>query len=294
MGLQDVLYKRGIAFDSPEAVEANDEIVEAIAYYAYQASSDLAVERGSYPTFQGSKWQRGLMPLDTLELLEKERGVPILVDRKSRMDWNALREKIQRQGMRNSNCLAIAPTATISNIMGSIPCIEPTYKHIHTKSNLSGDFVRTNDYLVAKLQELGLWDEEMLADLKYFDGSIQLIDRIPDDIKRVYKTAFEIAPTWLLQCAAVRQKWIDQAQSTNLFMAENDARAASFMYREAWERGLKTTYYLRTINKSSIDSANRERKKPTDEPVKREYTAEEKAACSLEAMRNGGTCEACQ
>lgn len=290
MGLQDVLYKRGIAFDSVEAVEANDEILEAIAYYAYSASSDLAVERGSYSTFQGSKWQRGLMPLDTLDLLEKERGVPLLVDRKSRLDWNALREKIQRQGMRNSNCLAIAPTATISNIMGSIPCIEPTYKHIHTKSNLSGDFIRTNDYLVKKLQDLGLWDEEMRADLKYFDGSIQAIERIPEDVKRVYKTAFEIEPTWILQCAAVRQKWIDQAQSTNLFLAENDARAASFMYREAWERGLKTTYYLRTINKSGIDSANRERKAAD----KKDYTAEEKAACSLEAMRNGGTCEACQ
>jgi ribonucleoside-diphosphate reductase alpha chain len=290
MGLQDVLYKRGVAFDSVEAVDANDEILEAIAYYAYHASSDLAAEKGSYSTFQGSKWQRGLMPLDTLDLLEKERGMPLLVDRKSRMDWSALREKIQKQGMRNSNCLAIAPTATISNIMGSIPCIEPTYKHIHTKSNLSGDFVRTNDYLVQKLQDLGIWDEEMLADIKYFDGSIQPIDRIPEDVKRVYKTAFEIEPTWLLQCAAVRQKWIDQAQSTNLFLGENDARAASFMYREAWERGLKTTYYLRTINKSSIDSANRERKSTE----KKEFTAEEKAACSLEAMRHGGTCEACQ
>jgi ribonucleoside-diphosphate reductase alpha chain len=295
MGLQDVLYLRGIPFDSPEAVEANDEIMEAIAYYAYSASSDLAAERGSYSSFHGSKWQRGLMPLDTLELLEKERGTPILVDRKSRLDWNALREKIQKQGMRNSNCLAIAPTATISNIMGSIPCIEPTYKHIHTKSNLSGDFVRTNDFLVKKLQDLGLWDEEMLADLKYFDGSIQPIDRIPAEVKRVFKTAFEIEPTWILQSAAVRQKWIDQAQSTNLFLGENDARAASFMYREAWERGLKTTYYLRTFNKSGIDSANRERKKAAvEEPSAREYSEAEKQACSLEAMRNGGICDACQ
>jgi ribonucleoside-diphosphate reductase alpha chain len=294
MGLQDVLYKKGIAFDTPEAVDINDELLEAIAYYAYSASSDLAAERGSYSSFHGSKWQRGLMPLDTLDLLEKERGTPIMVDRKSRLDWNALREKIQRQGMRNSNCLAIAPTATISNIMGSTPCIEPTYKHIHTKSNLSGDFVRTNDFLVKKLQDLGLWDEEMLADLKYFDGSIQPIDRIPAEVKRVFKTAFEIEPTWILQCAAVRQKWIDQAQSTNLFLGENDARAASFMYREAWERGLKTTYYLRTFNKSAIDSANRERKKTVEETGKREYTAEEKQACSIEAMRNGGTCEACQ
>jgi ribonucleoside-diphosphate reductase alpha chain len=294
MGLQDVLYKKGVAFDSPEAVDINDEILEAIAFHAYSASSDLAAERGSYSSFHGSKWQRGLMPLDTLDLLEQERGCPLMVDRKSRLDWNGLREKIQRQGMRNSNCLAIAPTATISNIMGSTPCIEPTYKHIHTKSNLSGDFVRTNDFLVKRLQELGLWDEEMLADLKYFDGSIQPIERIPAEVKRVFKTAFEIEPTWILQCAAVRQKWIDQAQSTNLFLGENDARAASFMYREAWERGLKTTYYLRTFNKSAIDSANRERKKAVDETGKPEYTPEEVQACSLEAMRSGGTCEACQ
>ena len=164
--------------------------------------------------------------------------------------------------MRNSNCLAIAPTATISNIMGCTPCIEPSYKHIHTKSNLSGEFVRTNDFLVKELMQLGLWDEEMLSDLKYFDGSVQGIERIPEDLKRLYKTAFEIEQTWLLQCAAVRQKWIDQSQSVNLFLADNDARKASFMYREAWDRGLKTTYYLRTINKSGIDSGNRERKKP--------------------------------
>jgi len=291
MGLQDVLYKKRIPFDSLEAVDLNDEIMEAIAYHAYSASSDLAVERGAYSSFKGSKWDRGLMPLDTLELLERERGTQILVDRKSRLDWDGLRQKIQRQGMRNSNSLAIAPTATISNIMGSTPCIEPTYKHIHTKSNLSGDFVRTNDFLIKELMALELWDEEMLADMKYFDGSIQPIERIPDDIKRVFKTAFEIEPTWILQCAAVRQKWIDQSQSTNLFLAENDARAASFMYREAWERGLKTTYYLRTFNKSGIDSANRERKKMVE---KVELSAEEKAACSIEAMRNGGTCESCQ
>lgn len=293
MGLQDALYRKRIAFDTPEAVDFNDEIIEAIAFYAFSASTDLAAERGSYSSYQGSKWQRGIMPLDSLDLLEKERGMPILVDRKSRKDWNGLREKIQRQGMRNSNCLAIAPTATISNIMGCTPCIEPSYKHIHTKSNLSGEFVRTNDFLIKDLQARGLWDEEMLADLKYFDGSIQNIERVPDELKRLYKTAFEIEPTWILQCAAVRQKWIDQAQSTNLFLGENDARTASFMYREAWERGLKTTYYLRTFNKSAIDSANRERKAATPE-APREYTAEEKAACSLEAMRNGGTCEACQ
>ncbi len=292
MGLQDALYDKRVAFDTPEAVAFNDEAMEAIAFYAYHASSDLAAERGAYQSYPGSKWQRGLLPLDTLDMLEKERGVPILVDRNSRLDWSALRERIAKNGMRNSNCLAIAPTATISNILGCTPCIEPTYKHIHTKSNLSGEFIRTNDHLLRDLQALGLWDEEMLADLKYFDGSVQGIERVPADLKRLYKTAFEITPTWILQCAAVRQKWIDQAQSTNLWLAESDARTASFMYREAWERGLKTTYYLRTLNKSTIDSASRDRR-PTAEP-KREATEAEKQSCSIEAMRNGGTCEACQ
>jgi ribonucleoside-diphosphate reductase alpha chain len=287
MGMQDALYTKRIAFDSPEAVDFNDEMMEAVAYYAYRASSDLAAERGRYPSFAGSKWDRGLLPLDTLDLLEEERGSALKVDRKSRLDWNSLREKIRHQGMRNSNCLAIAPTATISNIQGCTPCIEPSYKHIHTKSNLSGEFVRTNDFLIKELMQLGLWDEEMLSDLKYFDGSVQGIDRVPEDLKRLYKTAFEIEPTWLLQCAAVRQKWIDQSQSVNLFLAENDARQASFMYREAWDRGLKTTYYLRIINKSAIDSSNRERKKAAPEPVAA-------SACSIEAMRNGTVCESCQ
>ncbi len=293
MGMQDALYDKRVAFDTPEAVAFNDEAMEAIAYYAYSASSDLAAERGAYASYVGSKWQQGLLPLDTLDLLEKERGVPILVDRIARLDWSALRERIVTQGMRNSNCLAIAPTATISNILGCTPCIEPTYKHIHTKSNLSGEFIRTNDHLLRDLQARGLWDEEMLADMKYFDGSVQGIDRVPAELKRLYKTAFEIAPTWILQCAAVRQKWIDQAQSTNLWLADSDARTASFMYREAWERGLKTTYYLRTLNRSSIDSASRDRRAAA-EAAPRQYTEAEKQVCSIEAMRNGGTCEACQ
>jgi len=284
MGMQDALYAKGVPFDDPAAVDFNDQLVEAVAFYAYSASSDLAAERGKYPSYAGSKWDRGLLPLDTLDLLEEERRAPVLVDRKKRLDWESLREKIQHQGMRNSNCMAIAPTATISNIMGCTPCIEPSYKHIHTKSNLSGEFVRTNDFLVKELMKLGLWDEEMLADLKYFDGSVQSIGRVPEDLKRLYKTAFEIEPTWLLQCAAVRQKWIDQSQSVNLFLSENDARKASFLYREAWERGLKTTYYLRTINNSSIDSGNRDRRPAFAET----------AVCSVDAKHNGTVCESCQ
>jgi ribonucleoside-diphosphate reductase alpha chain len=292
MGMQDALYERGTAFDTAEAVDFNDEMLEAIAFYAYAASSDLAAERGQYESYQGSKWSRGMMPLDTLNLLEQERGVPVIVDRRARLGWDSLREKIARQGMRNSNCLAIAPTATISNIMGCTPCVEPVYKHIHTKSNLSGEFIRTNDYLLKELQKRGLWDAEMLADLKYFDGSVQAIERIPAEVKRLYKTAFEIEPTWILQCAAVRQKWIDQSQSTNLWMADADLRAASLMYREAWERGLKTTYYLRTMNKSTIDSGNRDQRAPSAAAAA--ATAAEVKACSIEAMRAGTICEACQ
>jgi ribonucleoside-diphosphate reductase alpha chain len=284
MGLQDALYQKRVAFDSEEAVSFNDETLEAIAFYAYSASSSLAAKRGAYATYKGSKWDRNLLPLDTLELLEKERGVAIPTNRTSRMPWDDLRAKIARHGMRNSNCLAIAPTATISNIVGCSPCVEPTYKHIHTKSNLSGEFIRTNDHLIRELQTRGLWDQQMRADLKYFDGSVQPIERIPDEVKRLYKTAFEIAPTWVLQSAAARQKWIDQSQSTNLWLAEPDARVASFMYREAWERGLKTTYYLRTLNKSGIDSTHRESRAQTAEAT----------ACSIEAMRNGEICEACQ
>jgi ribonucleoside-diphosphate reductase alpha chain len=274
-------------------VDFNDEILEAIAYYAYTASAKLAAERGAYQTFKGSKWDRGMLPMDTLNYLEKERGVAILVDRKERMPWNELRELIKQHGMRNSNCMAIAPTATISNILGCTPCVEPTYKHIHTKSNLSGEFVRTNDLLQRDLQILGLWDQAMLDDLKYFDGSVQYVDRVPDDIKRLYKTSFEIENTWILQCAAVRQKWIDQAQSTNLWLEKPDARVASFMYREAWERGLKTTYYLRTLNKSNIDNASRDRR-PTvaSAPVTEPEIAP--SACSIQAMMNGETCESCQ
>lgn len=288
MGLQDVFYRKGIPFDSHEAVRFNDEIVEFISYHAYLASTELADERGSYATFSGSKWDRGLLPLETLELLEKERGLKIQVDRIQRQDWDHLRGKIKEFGMRNSNCIAIAPTATISNIMGCCPCIEPSYKNIHTKSNLSGEFIHTNGHLIEDLMKLGIWDQEMRNELKYFDGSVQAINRIPEELKSVYKTAFEIEPTWILQCAAVRQKWIDQAQSTNLWLAENDARTASFMYREAWRRGLKTTYYLRTLNKSGIDNALR------DQSKKDRSDTEQIRACSIEAARNGEECEACQ
>jgi ribonucleoside-diphosphate reductase alpha chain len=291
MGLQDCLYRRDISFASEAAVEFNDEIMEAVAYYAYETSADLAAERGPYSTYKGSKWDRGLLPQDTVDLLEQERGEPIEVKRGGRMDWAPVRAKIAKQGMRNSNVLAIAPTATISNIVGSSPCIEPTYKNLFVKSNLSGEFTELNGYLVRDLKKLGLWNQEMMQQIKYFDGELKDIPEIPQAIKDKYLTAFTIENKWLIDAAARRQKWIDQAQSLNLFLPTPDLKMLSHMYQYAWRTGLKTTYYLRTLGASNIEKATVE-KAPKAE--KKEYTAEEKNACSIEAMRNGGTCEACQ
>jgi ribonucleoside-diphosphate reductase alpha chain len=291
MGLQDCLYRRDISFASDAAVEFNDEIMEAVAYYAYDTSADLAAERGTYSTYKGSKWDRGLLPQDTVDLLEQERGEPIEVKRGGLMDWAPVRAKIAKSGMRNSNVLAIAPTATISNIVGSSPCIEPTYKNLFVKSNLSGEFTELNGYLVRDLKKLGLWNQEMMQQVKYFDGELQDIPEIPQVIKDKYLTAFTIENKWLIDAAARRQKWIDQAQSLNLFLPTPDLKMLSHMYQYAWRTGLKTTYYLRTLGASNIEKATVE-KAPKAE--KKEYTAEEKNACSIEAMRNGGTCEACQ
>ena len=297
MGLQNALFLRNTSFASEAAVEFNDEFMEAIAYFAYEASSDLAAERGSYSTFEGSKWQRGILPPDTIDMLEEERGESIDVPRGGRMDWNSLREKIQRQGMRNSNVLAIAPTATISNIMGSTPCIEPTFKNLFVKGNLSGDFIVLNTYLVRDLKALGLWGEEMAERLKYYDGELADIDEIPDDLKRKYTTAFSIEHEWFIEAAARRQKWIDQSQSVNLFLATPDLKTLSHLYRAAWHKGLKTTYYLRTLQASNIEKATTKVNKEvrifaTDHT--REYSEVEKEQCSIEALLNGGECEACQ
>jgi ribonucleoside-diphosphate reductase alpha chain len=297
MGLQNALYKRGLAFASDAAVEFNDEMMEAIAYYAYGASSDLAKELGTYSSYKGSKWDRGLLPQDTLDLLEDERGRNIDVPRGGKMDWSVVRSKIAAQGMRNSNVLAIAPTATISNIMGTTPCIEPNYKNLYVKSNLSGDFIVLNSELVKDLKKAGLWNQEMLDQLKYFDGELDAIDDIPEALKHKHKTVFGIGHEFIVDAASRRQKWIDQAQSVNLFLATPDLKTLSHMYRRAWDKGLKTTYYLRTLQASNIEKATIDVKKEVRgiaAGAKREYTAEEKNACSLEAMLNGGTCEACQ
>ena len=303
MGLAHALYLRGHAFASPEAVEFNDEAMEAVAYYAYEASSDLAAERGAYSSYKGSKWDRGLLPQDTLDLLEQERGQAVEVPRGGRMDWTPLRQKIARQGMRNSNCLAIAPTATISNITATSPCIEPTYKNLFVKSNLSGEFIVLNPFLVKDLKARGLWDQDMIDNLKYFDGELKDIERIPADLKAKYLTAFDIDHKWIVDAAARRQKWIDQAQSVNLWIKTPDLKTLSHMYRHAWHAGLKTTYYLRSLGASNIEKATVAAKKEvrgiaaeTDAKpaAKREFSEEEKKACSIEAMRRGETCEACQ
>ncbi|PWU04747.1 MAG: ribonucleoside-diphosphate reductase subunit alpha, partial [Verrucomicrobia bacterium] len=292
MGLQNALYARGISFASDEAVEFNDEFMEAIAYYAYESSSDLAGERGTYSSYKGSKWDRGLLPQDTVDLLEKERGVEVEVPRGEKMDWDVVREKIAKQGMRNSNVLAIAPTATISNIMRTTPCIEPNYKNLFVKSNLSGEFIVLNEYLVRDLKKLNLWNQEMMDQLKYFDGELADIEGIPEDLKQRYLTAFAVPFDYLLKAAARRQKWIDQSQSVNLFLKTPDMKVLSHMYRAAWHYGLKTTYYLRTLGASNIEKATVAVKKTVRGVVG--YTEAEVKACSLDAMLNGGVCEACQ
>ena len=298
MGVQNSLYRKNLPFASQEAVEFNDEFMEAIAYFAYEASSDLAEERGSYSTFKGSKWDRGILPEDTLDELENQRGVKVEVERGGKMDWDALREKIKKQGMRNSNVLAIAPTATISNITGTSPCIEPTYKNLFVKSNLSGDFIVLNRFLVRDLKKEGLWNREMLDNLKYFDGEIQDIESIPSHLKEKYTTAFGIEYHWLVDAASRRQKWIDQSQSVNLFLAKPDLKTLSHMYRAAWRKGLKTTYYLRTLGASNIEKATVRVKKEVRGVVGQDhrssYSEEEKRACGLDAMMRGEECEACQ
>ncbi|MEI6278382.1 MAG: ribonucleoside-diphosphate reductase subunit alpha [Verrucomicrobiae bacterium] len=297
MGVQNALFKRGLDFASDEAVGFNDEFMEAIAWHAFSASSDLAAERGTYSSYLGSKWDRGLLPQDTIDLLEEERGIAIDVPRGGRMDWAPVREKIRTQGMRNSNVLAIAPTATISNIMGTTPCIEPNYKNLYAKENLGGKFTMLSTELVRDLKKIGKWDNAMLEQLKYFEGELQNIEGIPEALRRKHLTVFGIPFAFVIDAAARRQKWIDQSQSVNLFLSEPDLKALSHMYRRAWHAGLKTTYYLRTLGASSIEGPTTNVKKELRGIVataKKEFDAEEKLACSLEAVRNGGECEACQ
>jgi ribonucleoside-diphosphate reductase alpha chain len=293
MGFQDALYKQHIAYGSGEAVEFADRSMEAISYYAIQASSELAAERGTYSTYEGSLWSQGVFPIDSLEKLVSERGEKYIeVDRSQALDWPALREVVKARGMRNSNVMAIAPTATIANITGVSQSIEPTYQNLYVKSNLSGEFTVVNPYLVNDLKNRGLWDGVMVNDLKYYDGSVQSVDRIPDDLKAVYATAFEVEPKWLVDAASRRQKWIDQAQSLNLYINNANGKKLDITYRMAWYSGLKTTYYLRslaatgteksTIDTGTLNAVSNEASEPAPAPVP--------AACSLDDP----DCEACQ
>ena len=255
MGFQDALYELRIPYGSEQAVEFADRSMEAICYHAYWASTELARERGKYSSFRGSLWDKGILPMDSLDLLEKARGGYVEVDRSASLDWDALRAKIAQDGMRNSNCVAIAPTATISNIIGVDASIEPCFGNLSVKSNLSGEFTVINHYLVRDLKRLGLWDDVMVMDLKHFDGSLRPIDRVPQDIKALYATAFEVEPVWLVEAAARRQKWIDQAQSLNIYMAGASGKKLDDTYKLAWLRGLKTTYYLRTISATHAEKS---------------------------------------
>ena len=255
MGFQDALYTLRLPYASEAAVQFADESMEALCYHAYWASTELAAERGRYSSYPGSLWAQGVLPLDSLRLLEQARGGYVEVDRGSTLDWDALRAKIARDGMRNSNCVAIAPTATISNIVGVDASIEPSFGNLSVKSNLSGEFTIINQHLVRELKRLDLWDEVMVMDLKHFDGSLRAIDRVPADIRRLYATAFEIEPRWLVEAAARRQKWIDQAQSLNLYMAGASGRKLDETYKLAWLRGLKTTYYLRTTSATQAEKS---------------------------------------
>ncbi|BDM83247.1 ribonucleoside-diphosphate reductase subunit alpha [Acaryochloris marina] len=255
MGFQDCLHQLRLPYASQDAVDFADRAMEAVCYYAYWASTELAQERGRYSTYKGSLWDRGILPQDTLALLKEVRGGFVEVDESSTMDWDLLRGRIAQHGMRNSNCVAIAPTATIANIIGVSACIEPTYQNLYVKSNLSGEFTVVNEYLVRDLKVRELWDEVMIADLKYFDGSLAKIDRIPPELRQLYATAFEVEPNWIVEAAARRSKWIDQAQSLNIYMAGASGKKLDQIYKLAWQRGLKTTYYLRSLGATHVEKS---------------------------------------
>ncbi len=301
MGFQDCLHIMRTPYASDGAVDFSDRSMEAVCYYAYWASTELAEERGRYSSFAGSLWDRGILPQDSLKVLAEQRGGYVEVDLSSTLDWDALRERIKQYGMRNSNCVAIAPTATISNIIGVDACIEPTFQNVFVKSNLSGEFTVVNEHLVRDLKRLGLWDEVMVSDLKYFDGSLAKIDRVPAEVRSLYATAFEIEPTWLIECAARRQKWIDQAQSLNIYMSGVSGKKLDETYKLAWQRGLKTTYYLRTIGATHAEKSTTARtgqlnSVATDATPSAAMMPEaEGKVCLLKAGDPGfADCEACQ
>ncbi|MDO8480212.1 MAG: ribonucleoside-diphosphate reductase subunit alpha [Nanoarchaeota archaeon] len=298
MGFQDALFKLDISFESQDALTFSDQLMEFISYHTILASSRLAKEKGTYQSYKGSKWDRGIFPYDTLALLEAERGLPLDVSKEMSMDWTPLREHVKTHGMRNSNCMAIAPTATISNISGCFPCIEPIYKNIYVKSNISGEFTLVNKYLIEDLRKLGLWNDEMLEQLKYYDGNLKLIAGIPQKLKDKYKEAFEIDAEWLIRLTAARAKWIDQSQSHNIFLEGTSGKKLNDVYFMAWRCGLKTTYYLRTLAASQIEKSTLDAGK-YGFTQKREYKAaeepkEEIAPKPKVIIASDALCEACQ
>ncbi len=298
MGFQDCLHEMRVAYGSREAMEFADRSMEAVAYNAYWASTELAEERGRYSTYEGSLWSKGILPQDSIQLLIEQRGGYVEVDDSSALNWEPLRARIRQFGMRNSNCLAIAPTATIANIVGVSASIEPTYQNLYVKSNLSGEFTVTNEYLVRDLKKLNMWDEVMIADLKYFDGSLAKIDRIPQEVRSLYATAFEVDATWVVEAGSRRQKWIDQAQSLNIYMAGASGKKLDDIYKLAWKSGLKTTYYLRTLGATSTEKSTvrggQLNAVPTDGGVAgmgaAEAVDEEAKFCAIDNPE----CEACQ
>ncbi len=287
-----------IPYASEEAVGFADRSMEMVSYCAYWASTELAEERGQYPTFRGSLWDRGILPQDTLDLLAAERGGYVELDRSATLDWDALRERIKRHGMRNSNCLAIAPTATIANIVGVSASIEPTYQNLFVKSNLSGEFTVVNEYLVADLKQAGSWDEVMISDLKYFDGNLARIDRAPAVLRKLYATAFEVEPKWLVEAAARRQKWIDQSQSLNIYMPGASGKKLDETYKLAWIRGLKTTYYLRALGATHAEKSTSKAGQLNAVSSSGADTTEAAGASSTEEPKfcsiDDPECEACQ
>jgi ribonucleoside-diphosphate reductase alpha chain len=301
MGFQDALYMQDAPYCSQGAIEFADRSMEVISYYAIHASSELAKERGTYPSYDGSLWSQGIFPKDSIDILEKNRGSEFIkVDRSETLDWDQLRTKVKKDGMRNSNVMAIAPTATISNITGVTQSIEPTYQNLYVKSNLSGEFTIVNPHLVRKLKALDLWDDVMINDLKYFEGSLTEISRIPDDIKKLFSTAFEVEPQYIVEAASRRQKWIDQAQSLNLYIGNANGKKLDLTYRMAWYSGLKTTYYLRsiaattteksTINQGSLNAVSAQTEAAPEVPHDLGAPAPVPEACSLDDP----DCEACQ
>lgn len=291
MGFQDALYKLRTPYASADAVEFADTSMEAVSYFSIKASTNLAEERGTYATYQGSLWSQGILPIDSVELLAKARGGYLNVDQTTRLDWEDLRARVKTVGMRNSNTMAIAPTATISNICGVTQSIEPTYQNLFVKSNLSGEFTVSNPYLISDLKQHNLWDNVMVNDLKYYDGSVQNVDRVPDDLKEIYRTAFEIDPRWLVEAASRRQKWIDQAQSLNLYMSEPNGQKMDNLYKLAWVRGLKTTYYLRSIGATHVEKSTMESHQESKlNAVQSEMGSSAPKACSI----LDPDCEACQ